>query len=236
MLIKNTKRYMLIFQTWWYEYPYAKQHNFENKKEHRKVSYEEFDTIDELHEAMKLYDDIYKDTPVPYEIESYYYDAVTGATKFDMWDNYSIRNRAKLIPHHTYYGDGEYQHWGYVTLDFEEEKILGQYHTKFNDDWKQWRSNLDLLNTYFLKDGEIPKDYVWDEGEYEGWLQYRWGNGLNKIEVEDEINRKAEERKQILKAKHLAKQLEEKQLMEEYGYNDNIEEYEEENWSKETDE
>ena len=36
---------------------------------------------------------------------------------------------------------------------------------------------------------EIPEDYKWDIGEYEGWLQFRWGNGLNAIEKEDEINR-----------------------------------------------
>ena len=52
---------------------------------------------------------------------------------------------------------------------------------------------------------EIPEDYKWDVGEYEGWLQYRWGNGLNAIEREDEINeqkradaaRIREEKKQI---------------------------------------
>ena len=227
MLIKNTKRYMLIFQNWWYEYPYENQHNFVNKKEHRKVSYEEFDTIEELHEAMHLYDEIYKDTPIPYEIESYYYDPVTGSINIGRFTDSKINNRAKRIKSHIHYGNGVYQHWGYVTLDFEEEKILGQYHTKFNDSWKQWRSNLDLLNTYFLKDGEIPKDYVWDEGEYEGWLQYRWGNGLNKIEIEDEINRKAEEKKQILESKRITEQKEKQELMEQYGYADDIEDYEE---------
>ena len=41
----------------------------------------------------------------------------------------------------------------------------------------------------FRGKGEIPEDYKWDVGEYEGWLQFRWGNGLNAIEKEDEINR-----------------------------------------------
>ena len=226
MLIKNTKRYMLIFQIWWYEYPYENQHNFVNKKEHRKTSYEEFDTIEELHEAMRLYDEIYKDTPVPYEIESYYYDPVTGSTNIGRFTDSKINNIAKYVESHIHYGNGVYQHWGYVTLDFEKEKILGQYHTKFNDSWKQWRSNLGLLNTYFLKDGEIPKNYVWDEGEYEGWLQYRWGNGLNKIEIEDEINRKAEEKKQILESKQIKEQKEKQELMEQYGYTDNCDDYE----------
>ena len=46
---------------------------------------------------------------------------------------------------------------------------------------------------------------MWDDGEYEGWLQFRWGNGLNAIEKEDEINKQKraeatrirEEKKQI---------------------------------------
>ena len=28
---------------------------------------------------------------------------------------------------------------------------------------------------------EIPKGYEWDDGEYEGWLQFRWGDGKNTI-------------------------------------------------------
>jgi hypothetical protein len=33
-----------------------------------------------------------------------------------------------------------------------------------------------------LKEGEIPSGYKWDDGEYEGWLQFRWGNGKNSVE------------------------------------------------------
>jgi len=29
---------------------------------------------------------------------------------------------------------------------------------------------------------EIPKNYKWDDGEYRGWLQYRWGDGKNAID------------------------------------------------------
>lgn len=38
------------------------------------------------------------------------------------------------------------------------------------------------LDFFFRSPGEIPEDYKWDVGEYEGWLQYRWGDGLNKID------------------------------------------------------
>ena len=37
---------------------------------------------------------------------------------------------------------------------------------------------------YFLRGvNEIPEDYEFDyNAEYEGWLQYRWGNGKNAVD------------------------------------------------------
>lgn len=43
---------------------------------------------------------------------------------------------------------------------------------------------------FFRKDNEIPKDYKWDKGEYEGWLQYRWGDGKNVIDYKKPSNKK----------------------------------------------
>ena len=45
------------------------------------------------------------------------------------------------------------------------------------------KSNKDLyfLDEYFCGPSEVPKDYDWDDGEYEGWLQFRWGDGKNAI-------------------------------------------------------
>ena len=60
-------------------------------------------------------------------------------------------------------------------------------------DFKNYKKDLSLLDILFRKPGEIPEDYEWDNGEYEGWLQFRWGNGLNAIEKEDEINLKKKE-------------------------------------------
>ena len=60
-------------------------------------------------------------------------------------------------------------------------------------DFKNYKKDLELLDVLFRKPGEIPEDYKWDNGEYEGWLQFRWGNGLNAIEKEDEINLKKKE-------------------------------------------
>jgi hypothetical protein len=57
----------------------------------------------------------------------------------------------------------------------------------------------------FRGNNEIPNDYKWDDGEYIGWLQYRWGNGLNAIEKEDEINERKAEEERIKKEKRDAK-------------------------------
>jgi len=38
------------------------------------------------------------------------------------------------------------------------------------------------LDFFFRGPSEIPEDYKWDTGEYEGWLQFRWGDGKNAIE------------------------------------------------------
>jgi hypothetical protein len=43
------------------------------------------------------------------------------------------------------------------------------------------------MNKLYIKDylfrgeDEIPADYKWDDGEYEGWLQFRWGDGTNAV-------------------------------------------------------
>ena len=47
---------------------------------------------------------------------------------------------------------------------------------------KRLNSDLQLLDLTFRKPGEIPEGYKWDEGEYAGWLQYRWGDGKNAIQ------------------------------------------------------
>ena len=45
----------------------------------------------------------------------------------------------------------------------------------------KFKSKLEELDFFFRGPSEIPPDYKWDEGEYEGWLQFRWGDGKNAI-------------------------------------------------------
>ena len=75
--------------------------------------------------------------------------------------------------------------WGYVVLDFNTEKIL-----KWSPNGRIWnvqkkRNPLEIKDIFFRGDNEIPKDYKWDDGEYEGWLQYRWGDGKNAIDYKE---------------------------------------------------
>lgn len=64
---------------------------------------------------------------------------------------------------------------GYVVLDTQKEKVIKWSITKCIVGVNSKTSKLYLMDYLFRKDDEIPKDYKWDDGEYKGWLQYRWG-------------------------------------------------------------
>jgi hypothetical protein len=32
---------------------------------------------------------------------------------------------------------------------------------------------------------EILENYIWDEGEYDGWIKFRWGDGSNAIKSKE---------------------------------------------------
>ena len=42
-----------------------------------------------------------------------------------------------------------------------------------------------MLDNLFRGEDEIPKGYIFDNGEYEGWLQYRWGDGKNAVNCKE---------------------------------------------------
>lgn len=190
MLYNINKRYALVFQIWYYEYI-----DFEcsRKRSIIKSSIEQFDSYKEMMEIANLYNELYKDTPVPELVESFYYDKKTKE-KINVYKNglYVVPPQTSygIVQKHYDYDNGNAKHWGYVLLDYEEEKILNVVHDKFSPfDVGQWKRNLALRDSLFRKKGEIPENYVWDDGEYEGWLQYRFGNGQNAIEIEDEIKK-----------------------------------------------
>ena len=105
----------------------------------------------------------------------------------------------------TYVYDENHFWWGYVLMDFEEEKCV-RYGGLSIKGYLNPTKSLALKNKYFLKDGEIPKDYVWDGNEeYEGWLQYRWGNGENAIE---KVRKRKAKEKELADIEYQKKKLE----------------------------
>ena len=125
----------------------------------------EYDTEDEWKEEVELIEEMYASTKEP---------TLTPSRTF----NFEFGDRL----------------WGYYVLDFEKEEIVkiggsGIYEfeercplkffpKKFDKNSYSYLTKLDKL---FRGNDEIPKHYNFDNGEYEGWLQFRWGNGKNAI-------------------------------------------------------
>ncbi len=115
---------------------------------------------------------------------------------------------------HIAWKDGD-RMWGYVVGDRNNYKIKFGGDSLF--DLKRNASTLRQRDYVFRGPDEIPKDYVWDDGEYEGWLQYRWGDGKNAIGYE-------EKHKEAIKK--IAKEFPPEQFKQEYLSNDFPEEIE----------
>lgn len=118
-------------------------------------SCDEYDTVEEYKADEKLLIQLYKDTLKPRKNPDYW-----------------LR--------HTYLTEENRYWWGYYILDFEKEDIVGRGGTDYmsNDGYLIMK----IKDNYFRKDDEIPEDYEWKEGEYKGWLQFRWGDGKNALD------------------------------------------------------
>lgn len=75
-------------------------------------------------------------------------------------------------------------HSGYIIIDFIEERIVKWSKSKKIYFFNNKSNPLYIKDKLFRGENEIPKGYVFDIGEYEGWLQYRWGDGKNAINYE----------------------------------------------------
>ena len=156
--MQHTKRYGIVFDKWSiYHY-------------HRDIT--EYDTLKEVNEEAALIDEMYKDTPRPEH-------------KYAKWNRY-CNTKSTAISDYAWCAEnfGE-AFWGYLIVDFEEEKIIRWGH----DCLRSYNKESDVRRVkdfIFRGDDEVPKDYKWDVGEYDGWLQYRWGNGKNSIKYGDD--------------------------------------------------
>lgn len=103
----------------------------------------------------------------------------------------------KIVEDNKYdYGDGK-SWWGYIVLDFVECKIIrvggtGFYVSQYIPLSKNLGThiidkirigNKAEMRDYFFRDvDKVPDNYAFDDGEYEGWLQFKWGDGKNAVD------------------------------------------------------
>ena len=180
--VKPTKRYRMIFSIWGHI---------------NSDSISDFDDIDELEEEKKLIKEYYNSTPRPEKVykgeKTYRYDK----RKYEI----------------SYENGGCY--WGYITLDYQDKKILEIYndgcriyHTSVSKKAPYVGANLEevttkipyvidkkkdrrrIMDLFFRTEDDVPADYKWDDGEYEGWLQFKWGDGKNAIDYIEPVKEK----------------------------------------------
>ena len=70
---------------------------------------------------------------------------------------------------------------GWVVLDYRKEKFILSGQRGFLGYLTKNDKTLGEKDKYFRRPDEIPENYKWDLGEYDGWLRYRWGDGKNAI-------------------------------------------------------
>ena len=144
-----------------------------------------FDTLDEAMEEAKLINIMYHDTPKPQRIYVENGGKYNSGTKW--WHKgYNLD-----------FSNGAY-FWGYAVLDMINSKIIKVVneirHFGFTIDSKPSLAIIDIL---FRGEDEIPADYIWDNrGEYDGWLQFRWGDKKNALDYIEPENDKAKNKKQ----------------------------------------
>ena len=110
----------------------------------------EYDTLEEANEEIKLINELYRDDPRPKII-----------SRSGDYIEYDFDNGGHL--------------WGYVLLDFKEERILKWGNDcLYGDMYLKKCDKLFLKDYFFRKEDEIPKNYVFNVDEYHGWLIYRW--------------------------------------------------------------
>lgn len=132
----------------------------------RSLSRSEFDNIGDCEEECKELNKMYSTHKVPTVLEKKGKRHLT--TVWDYSDNRSW--------------------WGYIVLDMQECKAIKVGGYGFNCTNYKCYNSCRTINTdkaerdYFFRDPEVcPDEYEWKQGEYKGWLQFKWGDGKNAI-------------------------------------------------------
>lgn len=203
-MLKHSKRFVLVFKIEYGEPNYLDKNKDWDIK--WSESYDEFDTLQEANQGILEYTELYKDDPEPIYYPEHYKHKLTGKEKLGLYDWRDKSEDYDFIKEAWDYTEGK-KFWGWLLLDFEKctiERTGGckflfyplvhesktSYHYRENragslsrhkEASKNIKNDLSLRDYFFRGDNEIPKDYKWDDGEYEGWLQFRWGNGKNSL-------------------------------------------------------
>lgn len=186
-MISCSKRYRFEFQRWGKDW---------QGKKYFKVEVTECNDMSEVTECIEMTNELYGDIVYPDAIAKYNHNFKKKTT--DSW------KRSKYNEDDWIYDDNHF-FWGYAVFDYQNENIIAEGGLGFESCEHPMKS-LSLKDTYFRKPGEIPDGYKWEWGEYDGWLQFRWGDGENAIEkvrarkLKEEENRKKREEQKRLKA------------------------------------
>ena len=172
--IKPEYRYYIIFSKW------------KNVIDYKALSITGYDNLNDALDEVKLLNEVYNSIPIPQKIYS------------ENGSNYVNRKYKKYRPNNRYdwdFSNGSY-FWGYALLDLENCEFIKISHngvrigygipSKINK-----KKDLQVYDYFFRKENEIPKDYEWHHhgAEYEGWLQFRWGDGKNAIDYVEPIKK-----------------------------------------------
>ena len=155
--IDRPTRYCVIFNIW--------------KDKLESFSCTEFDTLDDALDEAKKLNKMYSSTPKPFK--NYH----ENGKHRDGWG-------WRYDPYDWDFSDGR-QFWGYVVLDMIEHKfikVVNGLHM-FSYNVSCIKPTLEDYDKFFRGEDEISADYLWDNrGEYNGWLQFRWGDRKNSID------------------------------------------------------
>ena len=133
----------------------------------------EYDNINDCNEECDELNKIYANHPIPEIIEKREIKASKYSRKHleTIWD----------------YSNGK-SWWGYIVLDMQECKAIRTGGYGFNCQNHICYNTCKSINAsketkdYFFRDLEVcPDEYIWKNGEYDGWLQFKWGDGKNAI-------------------------------------------------------
>ena len=138
----------------------------------RSLSRSEFDNIGDCEEECKELNKMYSTHKIPTVLEKKWNGVYPRKRHLEtIWD----------------YSDNR-SWWGYIVLDMQECKAIKVGGYGFNCTNYKCYDSCRTINTdkaerdYFFRDPEVcPDEYEWKQGEYKGWLQFKWGDGKNAI-------------------------------------------------------